>query len=179
MKRKTPGADETFARIVREHRRAVFAVAYGKLRNAHDAEDVMQDVFVEAFRNVHRLKKPERIRSWLYKAAVYRCNDHMRKSMRREAREQTYASDLSSNPGHDAELETERRNAILGTVNTLPEKYRMLVMLKYFARLSYDEISGMTGLPKTTIDGRLRLAKKKLRDKLGETKKELIERGDL
>ena len=179
MKKKTRDAYATFERIVQEHRQAVFAVAYTRLRNAHDAEDVMHDVFVEALRKLHALRKPERVLPWLFKAVSYRCKDHVRKATRREAREEAFAASASSNPSTDTLSEEERRKAVIGAVDTLQEKYRILVMLKYFGRLSYADISQMTGLSKTTIDGRLRIAKTTLRHKLTEAQKELIESGDM
>lgn len=166
MEPKTQEADTAFARIVRERQKAVFAVAYGKLGNSHDAEDVAQDVFIEAFRNFHKLKKVEKIPAWLFKATLYRCKDHVRKKSRRKNRELIFAS--SASPPAEEPTDCERTDAMMSAIDMLPEKFRVLVMLKHFAKLSYADISKMTGLPKTTIDGRLRTAKENLRVKLME-----------
>jgi RNA polymerase sigma-70 factor (ECF subfamily) len=56
-----------------------------------------------------------------------------------------------------------RAEAVLEAVGRLPEKHRLVIMLKHFGGLSYAEISKMTGLSSTTIDGRLRTAKKELK----------------
>jgi RNA polymerase sigma-70 factor (ECF subfamily) len=168
VKPKTQEAAEAFGRIVHQHQKAVFAVAYGKLRNVHDAEDVMQEVFIEAYRNYHNLKKPEKVSAWLFTATKYRCNDHIRRKSRREKRERAYAGahNLSSDPSTESQVERERHHAVLKAIGSLPEKFRLIIMLKHFARLSYADISKMTGLSKTTIDGRLRTAKEKLGQKL-------------
>ncbi len=159
---------EVFGRIVCEHKRAVFSVAYGKLQNTHDAEDVMQDVFVEAYRNYNRLRNPKKIRAWLHKATIYRCKDHVRKAVRRGRRERIFADSVSNNPSTDSRAEKERRDTVIEAIGSLPEKYRVIIMLKHFARLSYTEISEMTGLGKPAINNRLRAARKKLRDILIE-----------
>lgn len=164
MELKTQEADTAFARIVREHQRAVFAVAYGKLGNSHDAEDVMQDVFIEAFRNFHKLKKVEKIPAWLFKATLYRCKDHVRKKSGRKNRELIFAS--SNSPPAEEPTDCERTDGLMSAIDMLPEKFRVLVMLKHFAKISYADISKMTGLSKTTIDGRLRTAKRKLKNTL-------------
>jgi RNA polymerase sigma-70 factor (ECF subfamily) len=159
-------AREAFARIVREHQKSVFAVAYGKLGNSHDAEDVKQEVFMDAWRNIDKFRKPEGISGWLFKATVNRCRDHFRKKSRRARREEIFnetAETSSSNPSLEAH---EDSIMILETISGLPEKIRTVMMLKHMAGLSYAEISRMTGLSKTTIDGRLRIGKKKLRQKL-------------
>jgi RNA polymerase sigma-70 factor (ECF subfamily) len=155
---------EAFARLVRQHQKAVFAAAYGKLRNVHDAEDVTQDVFIEAYRNYHKLKKTDTPGGWLFTATKFRCKDHIRKRARRERREQTYAgtNNPTSNAPREEHMSTERHRAVLHAIGALPEKLRVVVMLKHFAGLSYADIAATTGLSKTTVDGRLRTAKKRM-----------------
>ena len=159
-------ARETFARMVGEHRKAVFAVAYARVGNVHDAEDVTQDVFVEAWRNMNKLKDVENLSAWLFKATSYRCKDHFRRISRRQRREATFAESAPSSASNPSPADYERREWTLRAIARLPEKIRTVVMLKHFARLRYSEISKMTGLSSTTIDGRLRTAKKKLRQEL-------------
>lgn len=161
--------DGLFSGFLRDHQGAVFALAYGKLRNSHDAEDIVQDVFIEAYRNRHKLKDLKKGSAWLYKATIYRCKDHVRKLSRRKKRELRYAT--STNPWTETQFDEESHNGLFDAICVLPDKYRVLVMLRHFAQLSYAEISDMTGLPKTTIDSRLRTAKKKLRNKLLEEDK--------
>jgi len=171
VKPKTQEAAEAFNRLVRNHQKTVFAIAYGKLRNVHDAEDVMQEVFIEAYRNYKRLKNPEKVSAWLFTATTYRSYDHIRKKSRRERRERVYADshNPSSNPSEESLTEKEHHHAVLKAIGALPEKLRLVVMLKHFAKLSYADISKMTGLSKTTIDGRLRTAKKRLNQLLSES----------
>jgi RNA polymerase sigma-70 factor (ECF subfamily) len=162
------GDAERFAQLVRENKRAVFAVAQAKLRNSHDAEDVMQEVFVEAYRKFRKMRNPNGIGAWLYKATVYRCKDHFRKKSRRERRERIFTEIAPINPSTDAAPDSGIADAVLDAIELLPEKYRQLLMLKHFARLSYSEISKLTGLPQSKIGGRLQAARRKLREKLIE-----------
>ncbi|RJP68036.1 MAG: RNA polymerase sigma factor [Candidatus Abyssobacteria bacterium SURF_17] len=164
--RQSQDAVSAVSSMMREHQKAVFSLAYARLRNAHDAEDVTQDVFVEAFRQIRKLKDARHVLPWLFRVTSCRCKDHVRKVIRREKREADFAWMRSLNPLDDPTLEEQRRDALVKAVDGLPEKFRVVVMLKHFARLSYDDISKMTGLSKTTIDGRLRTAKKRLRKTL-------------
>ncbi len=74
----------------------------------------------------------------------------------------------TANPGTNERTDEGRADDVLEAIGRLPEKYRVVVMLKHFGGLSYDDISKMTGLSKTTIDGRLRTAKKELKQTLIE-----------
>jgi RNA polymerase sigma-70 factor (ECF subfamily) len=159
---------DVFTEFVRQHQKAVFAVAYGKLGNAQDAEDVVQDVFMEAHKNEHKLIESAKSPAWLFKATVYRCTDHIRKVSRRRKREAAYVETAPAIASNDPEPEAERIEAMFAAIGALPEKYRILILMKHFARLSYADISRMTGLSKTTIDGRLRTAKKRLRRQITE-----------
>ena len=159
---------ELFAELVRENKRAVYALAYAKLRNAHDAEDVMQEVFIEAYRNFRKIRDPNNIGGWLRKATIFRCKDHFRKNVRRERREQRFAETSPANPLTNTTPVAGTANGVVEAIELLPEKYRRILMLKHFAGLSYTEISALTGLSNTTICGRLQAARKNLREKLAE-----------
>ena len=149
MERADKQIPSDFAEIVRRHQRAVFAVAYSKLGNSHDAEDVVQEVFLEACRNAQKMKTPEKMLAWLFRTTTYRS-----------------ANSAPTNTPADTLAEKERQAAILEAVDSLPAKFRLVIMLRYFAQFSYADISEMTGLTKGAIDGRLRSATKKLKDHL-------------
>jgi RNA polymerase sigma-70 factor (ECF subfamily) len=162
------GGAERFEQLVRENKRAVFAVAQAKLRNSHDAEDVMQEVFVEAYRKFPKMRNPNGIGAWLYKATLNRCKDHFRKKFRREKRERIFTETLPGNPSIDSPPRSDIADSVLEAIELLPEKYRQLLMLKHFALLSYSEISKITGLTQSKIGTRLQAARRKLREKLIE-----------
>ena len=165
-----PESAELFEKVVCENKKAVFAVAYSKLRNAHDAEDVMQEVFIEVHRKFQGrfkdMRNPNGIGAWLHKATIYRCGDHFRKSARRRKRESAFAETTASNPPTGAGPGEGLSEAVLEAIGRLPEKYRQILMLKHFAGLSYAEISRTTGLSESVIGNRLQAARKKLREKL-------------
>jgi RNA polymerase sigma-70 factor (ECF subfamily) len=160
---------EAFVHIVRQHRRAVFSLAYSKVRNVQDAEDITQEVFAEAFANIKRILKHQYVLGWLLKAADFRCKDHIRRTVRRNRREGVYATSMTAMAAE--KQQQGRDDELLDVIATLPEKYRTILMLKHFAMLSYDDISQVTGLSKTTIDGRLRSAKKELKARLEKSRR--------
>ena len=161
-------AEEQFAQLVREHQKLVFSVAFGKLRNVHDAEDVVQNVFAEAYRHRNKLNDPKKVAGWLVKAASYRCKDHLRKMFRRKRRETDYIDCMRETCATQSRDQSE--NNLYEAILLLPEKYLLPVMLRYFSDLSYKDISRITGLSKSTIDHRLRKAKEILRENMESPK---------
>jgi RNA polymerase sigma-70 factor (ECF subfamily) len=125
---------EAFVQTVLEHQRAVFAAAYAILRNRQDAEDITQDVFVEAYRNAHRLENPEKLLPWLYKVATFRCKEHFRKRSRRERREAVFVEGHSGSPSPNPLDDEDRRKMLMNAINALPEELRTVFMLKHFAQ---------------------------------------------
>jgi RNA polymerase sigma-70 factor (ECF subfamily) len=124
-------------------------------------------VFVEAWRNMKKFRNIEKISGWLYKATVNKCRDHFRRKSRRKSREERFAEAIPPQPKPPIE-DRESIEAMSRAISMLPEKIRTVVMLRHLAEMSYAEISQMTGLSKSKIDGRLRTGKKKLRQMLIE-----------
>lgn len=73
------GGPEAFAPIVERYRDAAFGVALARLRNFHDAEDITQAAFVEAYERLGNLKDPARLGAWLRSITIHRCIDHLRR----------------------------------------------------------------------------------------------------
>jgi len=161
---KEPLPSEQFILIVRRHRKSVFSLAYVKVRNVQDAEDITQEVFAEAYQQMAKLSTHQNVLAWLLNATKYRSKDHLRKAFRRSRRECIYVESVDSSVSE--KLPEDASDGLLKVIDTLPEKFRTVLLLKHFAMLSYEDISRMTGLSKTTIDGRLRTAKKRLKAKL-------------
>lgn len=72
------GGPEEFAPIVERYQHAVFGVALARLRNFHDAQDVAQTVFIEAFSRLDKLQYPNRLGAWLRSMAIHKSIDYLR-----------------------------------------------------------------------------------------------------
>src|SRR5213594_989665 len=73
------GDREAFEMIIRTHSRALFAIAYGILQNREEAEDVVQDSLVKAWKSRWRVRDPEKFPAWLATIARYRARDVFKK----------------------------------------------------------------------------------------------------
>ena len=83
----------------------IFRMIYYRTRSREDAEDICQDVFLKAFRNLAKLQQPERFESWLFRIAVNRVNDYHRRQKFR-----SLFSELDDNDSEDQETPAAQRS---------------------------------------------------------------------
>ena len=150
-----------FAAIVREHQSMVFGLAVHFTRDRQAAEEIAQDVFVQLHRNLSTLQSPDHITFWLRKVTSHRCIDYSRR------RKQPQIS-LESVP--DLRTETPRRDPLLARrlrqlVASLPEKARMVVILRYQEDLTPLEIADALTMPVATVKSHLQRSLAMLREK--------------
>jgi RNA polymerase sigma-70 factor (ECF subfamily) len=159
------GQKEKFRILVHRHERAVYGMGLSFFRNAEDAADFTQEVFLKAFRNLSRFEGRSRFSTWLYTIAYNTAVNGVNR--RRE-----YRSLAEEDPVIDGDtpersaLRGAARDAVLEAVRGLPERYRTCVDLFFFYDRSYQEIEMITGFPVNTIKSHVFRAKKLLRDKL-------------
>lgn len=148
---------------------SVLGLAARVTGNPADAEEVLQDVFIQAWSQA-ALYAPARgtPRTWLLTIARSRAIDRLRRRRWDEGPGSTgqEPSDSAGNPAADLE-ERERRDAVQKAVGLLPPEQRAAIELAYFEGFTHAEIAMQTGDPLGTVKGRLRLGMEKLRALLG------------
>ena len=82
VKRCLGGEKDAFGALVTKYKDAVYGLAYSKVHNFHDAQDIAQETFIDAYRNLRSLKRPHRFSSWIYTIAANRCRMWVRKQPR-------------------------------------------------------------------------------------------------
>jgi RNA polymerase sigma-70 factor (ECF subfamily) len=154
------------AQLVAEHHQAVYRYAYRLCGVVPDAEDLTQQVFLAAQRNVGQLRQAASARSWLF-AILRHC--FLRGCRRRQP---VAASSLPLNiDGIPAEVPSDGeidRQRLQEALNELPEMFRLVLLMYYFEDCSYREIAKKLDLPIGTVMSRLARAKGHLRSKLFE-----------
>lgn len=154
--------DADFAVIVRENQTTVFSIAYNFLRDAGQAEELAQDVFLQLYRNLGRIESREHAANWLRRAACHRAIDCTRK--RAAAREVGLESapEPSSEPSaRDPFLREHLRKLIA----SLPARKRLLVILRYQEEMEMDEIAAAMKMPARTVRTQLWRTMAHLREK--------------
>jgi RNA polymerase sigma-70 factor (ECF subfamily) len=159
------GQKDKFRILVCRHERAVYGMGLSFFRNAEDAADFTQEVFLKAYKNLSRFEGRSRFSTWLYKIAYNTAvNGVNRRREYRSLAEGNLVID-GDTPERTA-LRGVVRDAVLEAVRDLPERYRTCVDLFFFYEQSYQEIGVITGLPVNTIKSHVFRAKKLLRNKL-------------
>ena len=160
-----------YKQTVEQSRQQMFSFACYSLRSREDAEDVLQESMVYAFRNLDRYD-PARgaFRTWLYTITISRCrNARRRKWLPTFSFGQLREKELGD---PDAPLPDEhlmlsaRQQKIWAALRSLSPKLRETAVLRYYEGLSYPEIGQILGIPTKTADSRMRLAHAALREML-------------
>ena len=159
------GQKELFVLLVKRYERSVFSMGVSFFRNADDASDFTQDVFLKVYRSLDGFEGRSRFSTWLYRIAYNTAlNNAARKKEYLSLAEEEIVPD-GDTPERKA-LRGELRAAVLEAVEDLPDRYRVCVDLFFFYERSYQEIEVITGFPVNTVKSHVFRAKKILREKL-------------
>jgi RNA polymerase sigma-70 factor (ECF subfamily) len=171
VRRVLDGDVDAYAVLVSRYRARFARYAVHMLGNREDAEEALQDAFVRAWRALGRCRDPEHFDAWLFRILANRCRT---RGAHRRRYESTFIRDehaLRSAP-HDAPAPTEGEPGWDGAVGralaALEPDQREAFLLKYVEELSYEEISGLTGVGISALKMRVKRAADRLRDLLQE-----------
>lgn len=182
VERILAGEPEVFDSLVRKYNRMAGAIAYGILGDFHEAEDVVQEAFLKAFRALPSLREAGKFRPWFCGLVRTKAIDILRQRPDRRAGGiaslsgsllDALPSGSSYRPGahaDDEQLREESRQKVLDAVRELNEEDRLVVVLKHMDGLSYREIAEITGSSISSIESRLFRARQILRKKLDPSK---------
>ena len=161
------GDRDAFELVIRSSSRALFAIAYGVLQDRAEAEDVVQDAFIKAWKSRWRVHDPGKFPAWLATIARHRARD-----VARRRRSVPHDDELNDTP--DASFESEAEQARAADVNDqvhaalaeLPETHRVALSLRYFDALDYATIEQTLGLTNGALRGILGRALQTMRKRL-------------
>jgi RNA polymerase sigma-70 factor (ECF subfamily) len=163
------GDRDAFRLLVDREQLAVYRACLRILGRPHDAEDVVQESFVAAFRSLGSYRGDGPLGGWLMRIAT-------RQAFRRlgQRRDPVELDPETAGPGsraHDpmaAALAGERQRAVRHAVAELRDPYREVVALRFFGELSLEEIAAATRRPLNTVKTHLRRGLMQLRGRLGD-----------
>ena len=171
IQRVLAGDENAFSMLVRKYEKPVHALVWRKVGDFHIAEEITQDAFLQAYKALATLKKPDRFARWLSVIATRGCIAWLRKKrLSTQALEDTSHAQLEKatysgyviqeNERTTAEAQNEVVQKLLAK---LREKERTVITLHYFGEMTHEEISEFLGTSVGTIKSRLRRAQQRLK----------------
>jgi RNA polymerase sigma-70 factor (ECF subfamily) len=179
------GDRQAFETIVERHQQVVYRILYRLLRNRQEAEDIAQETFLRCYRHLGKFDQDRPFAPWLYRIATNLALSSLRHLARHQAvsweacddwvsdtnivdsgRQYSPASADQPNQGLDPEVAWERKESRLEIVRALKNLQptdRLVIILRYFEDLSYDEIAYIMQTKRNNIEVRLFRARQKLR----------------
>jgi len=169
---------EAFEQEAVEHLNALYGAALRLTRSPSDAEDLVQDTFLKAHRFYDRFEAGTNLKAWLFRILTNTfINKYRRRTRERDVLDGVDADPVGegvmsrhamralSSPVADAER-TLLAQEIQGALDTLPEDYRVMILLADVEELSYKEIAEIVGCPIGTVMSRLHRARKSMQKHL-------------
>jgi len=167
------GDQRAYASLMNRYRGNIHQTIYKMVHNRDDAEDLTLEAFGKAFRKLSSYSPTYAFSTWLFRIAINNCIDHIRKKKlitmsiddTFEPDGDTYYSDYLRADDRNPEeqiIYQQRKQVTRDMVNQLSEKYRLMIELRYFEGLSYDEIATELDIPLGTVKAQLFRAKEML-----------------
>lgn len=155
-----------FERLVDRYQKPVYNVALKMLRNAEDAEDVTQSIFLRAFEVLDRYNPQHSFFSWIYRMTINESINQL-KRRRRHIPVDTRLSDPAAITDGQADADSLTEQIETALMRLKPES-RALVVLRYFHSCSYAELAYIMNIPEKTVKSRLFTARHQLKDILSK-----------
>ena len=175
------GKQDAYKRLMKKYHNAIYHLIIRMVGNNDDVEDLTQEAFVKAFHSLSSFNDEFAFSTWLYKIATNNCIDYLRKRKLKtfsidrpissqDGDQQYEIPDDSHTPDTDI-LQDQQTSTIQYAIDHLPEKYRVVIIMRHQEEKSYEEIAEELDLPLGTVKAHIFRARemlyKSLRGKVG------------
>jgi len=170
VKQSTAGDQQAYAKLMSRYKDSIYFLLLKMVHNEDDANDLTIEAFGKAFSNLQKYTPDFAFSTWLYKIALNNSIDFIRRkkietfslhdTIENEKGESFEIDIRSSNPDPEEKYVRQQRGKILrDVIEKINPKYRLLIELRFFEELSYEEIAQRTNLPLGTVKAQLFRAK--------------------
>ena len=164
------GDEAAFSALVRKYQKSVHALAWRKVGDFHIAEEIAQDAFLQAYKNLARLRNPNQFAGWLYVIASNLCKRwHQSNKPAMQSLDDASVAAVEAfsyrryvSEQREVEAMEHRHEIVKELLETLPESERTVVTLYYLGEMTAKEIGNFLGVSVNTIKSRLRRARERL-----------------
>lgn len=151
-------------RLYNQYAKAMYNIAYRMLNNREDAEDILQETFVDCFRNINSFRFESTFGAWLKRILINKCINHLQKK-----RIDLTLTDELPNIVYEEEDETVYDiSKITRGIEMLPDGYRVILSLYLLEGYDHSEIAQILGISESTSKSQYSRAKEKLRSQLSK-----------
>lgn len=169
---------ERYSEIIERYQGKLFAYLYRLIGNRDEAEDLLQDVFIKAYKNLHSYDVERKFSSWIYRIAHNEAVNYIkRKYLKRfiswediSSTKDKLESQSTEDGADDAWVRKESIKEVDDAIRRLPIKYKQVLLLRYFSDKSYEEIGEILGKPVNTVGTLINRAKKSLAEEMDKLK---------
>jgi len=167
IERVKKGDPEAFNPLVERYKLPLYKVMYRMVYNRDDAEDLVEEAFIKAFRSIKKFETGRSFYAWICRIAVNNAINHLRKEKRASVQPiELVEHRLVAKKGDPVEMTRQKvlQEKIAASMAQLPEDYRTILILRVEQGLSYDEISTILKIPRGTVMSRLARARQRLKE---------------
>jgi RNA polymerase sigma factor (sigma-70 family) len=173
------GDSTAFGMLVDKYKESVYALAYSKLRNFHDAEDVTQEAFMKAYQNLRTLRQWDDFHAWIYAITNNICKMMIRSRSRQPDREFIEDQTVKSLHIEGSYHKDPMLELLHEALDSLPETYQQVLTLHYLGGMDGTEIAEFLGMSPTSVWQRLSRARSLLRKEMLDMMSETFEQNRL
>lgn len=184
VERAKEGDEKAYAELMKRYQKPVYHMVLKMVRNIDDADDLTIEAFSKAFKNLDKYRQDFTFSTWLFRIATNNCIDFIRKKKLNtfsidnaspDSGEDTITYDIKDSNLDPADeiIKTQKSEMLQAIITKLPVKYQILVRLRYFDELSYEEIAVEISAPLGTVKAQLHRAKELLFDMVKHKKDQL------
>jgi RNA polymerase sigma-70 factor (ECF subfamily) len=172
------GDREAFGSLVRAYQAPVYNVAYRMLGTSMEAEEATQETFLRVYRRLHTYDEQQKLSSWILAIASHYCVDRLRRRritwLPLEDEPGLAASETAETSPERSYLEQEREQEMQGLLACLPEGYRLVLVLRYWHDLSYEEMARVLSTTESAVKSKLHRAREMLATHMTQRQSETI-----
>lgn len=163
------GDREAFMEITSRYQKNVFQLAYSFFQNREDALDIVQDTFLRIYRKMHYYEPGKSFKNWVLQIAKNLCIDRYRKNHKKHDQkvlggDEIEEIQLTDDKGNERNSNTDIKRIVAKCLKQLPERQRMIFVMKHYNELKYKEIAETLGIAVGTVKSLNFKAVNKLRD---------------
>lgn len=167
IKKAIRGNSTAYGYLIEKHRTYLYKMAFLYTKNEQDALDVVGDTVLKGYLQIKTLKNASLFQTWITRVLINTAHDHRRKALSTLSQEDS-AIDSAHASTANQQIPSIEHFDLQTAIETLPDKYRIPILLKYFSGMTVDEIAWTLSIPSGSVKAYLSRGRNELKQKLKE-----------